>query len=134
MRKNILLTIISILIITVLLIAAIPTKEILARLEIRNKSEQSVKISLNGDGHFYFLTVKPYSTQIFTVERALYSQTTYSCGLSASGALDMTTNVRLVFPPCNRKTESQGTPTIEKINLSITTSIKTWKWKTYQYK
>jgi hypothetical protein len=134
MRKNILLILISISVAVSLLTGTIPSKTILARLEIRNKTDQVVKITLNGEGKFYFLTVNPFTTKIFTVERAVYSQTTFLCGSSASGVLDITTNVRLVFPPCDRKSNNPGTPTIEKIHLNdIATSISRWRWKHYQF-
>jgi hypothetical protein len=133
MRKKLLLVLIIVCIIATLFIAAIPSKTILARLEIRNRTDQVVKISLNGEGKFYFLTVNPYETTIFTVERAVYSQTTFLCGSSASGVLDMRTNVRLVFPPCNRKSTNTGTPTIEKIHLNDTTSTSTSSYRRYQF-
>ena len=133
MRKKVLLILISIFIGAGLLVAAAPTKTVLARLEIRNRTEQVVKISLNGEGKFYFLTVNPYETKIFTVERAVYSQTTFLCGSSASGVLDMTSNVRLVFPPCNRRTTNTGTPTIEKIHLSDTISTSISRYRRYQF-
>lgn len=125
------LVVLLVLAAAMLLLAAAPTRTILARLEIRNKTDKYVKLSLNGDGNFYFLTVNPYTIKIFTVERAIYNQTTYACGTSASGILDLSTNVRLVFPPCNRKEPNQGTPTIEKIYLQDIPSHRKWRWRYY---
>ena len=125
--------IIFLMLISVLIMAAIPQRSILARLEIRNKTDKSVKISLNGDGNFYFLTVNPYTTKIFTVVRTVYAQTTFICETSISGVLDMTSNVRLVFPPCSSKeTTNPGTPTIEKIQVSSPSYGRMWRY--WQFK
>ncbi len=132
-RRKILPLIIFLLLISVLIMAPIPQRSILTRLEIRNKTDQSVKISLNGDGNFYFLTVSPYTTKIFTVVRTVYAQTTFVCGTSLSGVLDMTSNVRLVFPPCSSKDFSNpGTPTIEKIQVNNFPYGRMWRY--WQYK
>lgn len=132
-RQKILLLIILLLLISVLIMAAIPQRTILSRLEIRNKTDQSVKISLNGDGNFYFLTVNPYTTKIFTIERTVYAQTTFVCGTSLSGILDMTSNVRLVFPHCSNKDISNpGTPTIEKIQANRSLYGRMWRY--WQFK
>jgi hypothetical protein len=118
---------------TVLLTAEIPARTTLARLEVRNKTDKYVKISLNGDGNFYFLTINPYTTKIFTVARTTYAQTTFVCGASLSGVLDMTTNVRLVFPPCNSKNIfDPGTPTIEKIQSNSSPYGRMWRY--WQFK
>jgi len=132
-NRKILLLIILLLLISVLIMAAIPQRSILARLEIRNKTDKSVKISLNGDGNFYFLTVNPYTTKIFTVVRTVYAQTTFVCETSSSGVLDMTSNVRLVFPPCSSKDiTNPGTPTIEKIQANSSPYGRLWRY--WQFK
>jgi hypothetical protein len=113
--------------------AAIPQRSILTRLEIRNKTDQSVKINLNGDGKFYFLTVNPYTTKIYTVVRMVYAQTTFTCGTSLSGVLDMTSNVRLVFPSCSSKDLAiPGTPTIEIIQVNSSPYGRLWRF--WQFK
>ena len=131
--RRILPLIIFLLLISVLIMAAIPQRSILTRLEIRNKTDQSVKISLNGDGKFYFLTVNPYTTKIYTVVRMVYAQTTFTCGTSLSGVLDMTSNVRLVFPSCSSKDlTNPGTPTIEKIQANSSPYGRLWRF--WQFK
>jgi len=132
-RQKILPFIIFIFLISVFILAAIPQRTILARLEIRNKTDQSVKISLNSDGKFYFLTVNPYTTKVFTVIRTVYAQTTFVCGTSLSGVLDMTSNVRLVFPLCSSKDiTTPGTPTIEKIQANSSPYGRMWRY--WQFK
>ena len=132
-KQKILPLILLLLLMTVLLTAEIPVRTTLARLEVRNKTDKYVKISLNGDGNFYFLTINPYTTTIFTVVRTTYAQTTFVCGTSLSGVLDMTTNVRLVFPPCSSKNKTDpGTPTIEKIQSNSLPYGRMWRY--WQFK
>ena len=132
-RRKSLPLIIFLLLISVLIMAAISQRSILTRLEIRNKTGQSVKISLNGNGKFYFLTVNPYTTKIFTVVRMVYAQTIFTCESSLSGVLDMTSNVRLVFPPCSSKDlTNPGTPTIEKIRANSSPYGRLWRF--WQFK
>jgi hypothetical protein len=60
----------------------------------------------------------------------MYDQTSFACGSSASGTLDVSRQLRLTFTPCFGDAPNQGAPTIEKIHL--TDSPTGIKWS-YQY-
>lgn len=117
MKKKVLLVVLIVFVLATVLTAAAPAKTTLARLEMKNKTGEKVMLSLSGSGYFFFLTVDPYTTKTFTVPRETYSQKTYACGSSASGTLDMETNVRLVFTGCGEPAPNKGEPTQEKVHI-----------------
>lgn len=120
MKKPVLL-IIGVLIIAIVLFAAVPVfagsaQSKLVRLKIINKSDQNVNLQLDG-AQFYYLTVKPNTTQVFTVKQGVYSRQTWACGASTVGTLDMSSQVKLTFIPCERYAPNQGEPSQEKVSL-----------------
>ena len=117
MKKKVLLVVLIVFVLATVLTAAAPAKTTLARLEIKNKTSEKVMLSLSGSGYFFFLTVDPYTTKTFTVPRVIFSQKTWACGGTASGYLDMDTNVRLVFTGCGEDAPNKGEPTQEKVHI-----------------
>ena len=89
----------------------------LARFEVLNKTDQPVSISLLNENTFYYLTVAAGETKVFTVERLVYDQTIWSCGLSDSGTLDLTTYMKLTFTRCDRVAPNSGERGMEKVHI-----------------
>ncbi|MEW6717505.1 MAG: hypothetical protein AB1345_08385 [Chloroflexota bacterium] len=85
-----------------MLISAVPAKSDLVRLTIINNSNRHISLKLVGD-NFYYLTVEPGDTQIFTPMRGIYTATLYSCGISVSQAFDLTKRQTLIVPTCGTK-------------------------------
>jgi len=100
----------------------------LVRLEISNKSSQTASISLLSGSFFYFLTVPADESRIFTVERAVYIHTTYSCGLSGSGVVDISTQIKLVFTACHGIAPNWGEPGHEKVHIDDSPAGLNWRF------
>jgi hypothetical protein len=106
MKKVSLLILIAIMI-SSLMLAAIPTR--MVRLTIINKSGYDVYIKLEGSpvtDAYYYLTIPagdrdvPY-VKVFTIMEDLYTRTTWQCdGQKSSGTLIVDGNIRLTFTPC----------------------------------
>ena len=131
MRKILLVTLLVMLLATVLT-AGVSAKSDLARLEIINKTDEKVMLSLSGEGYFFFLTVDPETTRTFTLPRVSFAQKTWACGNSVSGYLDMDTNVRLVFTNCLADAPNKGEPTMEKVSLD-TAPGETINWRYFNW-
>jgi hypothetical protein len=101
----------------------------LARLEIINKTDQPVSLSLIGEVNGYFLTVAPGKTQLFTVDRDIYSRTTYSCGLMDSGSVNIKKYMRLVYTSCYGKAPNWGEPRQEKVHIDDAPDGINWLYK-----
>jgi hypothetical protein len=84
---------------------------------VKNKTDQPASISLTSGDIFYYLTVAPKTTKVFTVERLIYNHTTWSCGLSDSGTLDIKTFMHLTFTRCDRKAPNKGERGLEKVHI-----------------
>lgn len=89
----------------------------LVRFEVKNKTDQPASISLTSGDIFYYLTVAPKTTKVFTVERLVYNHTTWSCGLTDSGTLDIKTFMHLTFTRCDRKAPNKGERGLEKVHI-----------------
>lgn len=101
-------------------------------LEIRNRSSQQVSIALarlDGPG-VYWLAVPASSESVFAVQEGIYAHTTYACGASASGTLEVTRRLRLVFTTCAGLARNSGAPAVEKVHLTDAPAGKLWF---YQY-
>lgn len=118
MKKIPVLIIILVLVGALILVGVVSAKTKLTRLEIINRTDQNVAISLFGESGSFYLPVAPGTTRVFTVEREVYDQTTFSCGKSESGTVDMSTQLRLVFPTCYGDLPNPGAPTLEKVKLN----------------
>ena len=105
--KKVSLLILLVIILSTVLMAAVPVKTV--RLTIINKSEYDVFLKLEGSDvteAFYYLTV-PAGTRdeptvkVFTILTDLYDRETWQCdGYKSSGQLLVASNTRLVFTPC----------------------------------
>lgn len=100
----------------------------LVRLKLINKSGEPVNLQLTGD-NFYYLTVDAASTKEFSVKADVYDRVTWTCGLSSSGTLDMSSQVKLVFMPCTQVAPNQGEPTMEKVSLFDSPTGIHWRYQ-----
>jgi len=133
-EKNIMKLKLFIIIAIILVISLFGTvialaKTELARLEIINRSDQPVSVSLIGEEIGYFLTVSPGKTQVFTVDRDNYSRTTFSCGLVDSGSVNIKKNMRLVFTNCYGNAPNWGEPRQEKVHIDDAPDGINWLYK-----
>lgn len=108
--------------VTLLLILSIATmvavaKTELVRFEVKNKSDQPVSMSLVSGDTFYYLTVAADSTKTFTVERLVYDHTTWACGMSKSGTIDIQTFMHLTFTKCAGNAPNKGERGLEKVHI-----------------
>ena len=104
----------------------------LVPVQIRNRTDQPVGLLLFGEEGLaaYALNVPANTDQTFTVQKGGYDQTTFACGESASGTLDISGQLRLTFTRCPGSAPNAGAPTIEKVHLTDAPSGKAWL---YQY-
>ena len=125
MNKKLLFFVIFVMLI-VLSVATIITvaKTDLARLEIQNKTDQPVSISLTNEFTFYYLTVAAGETKVFTVERLIYDQTIWACDKSESGTVSLETYLKLTFTQCAGEAPNQGERTLEKVHIDDTPTGK----------
>jgi hypothetical protein len=99
--KKLNLLLVVVLLASSLLTAASATK--LVRLEVYNKSGETVYMKLEGEhtDSFYYLTIPDDTDKTFTIMSDVYKRTTWSCeGLKNTGKLIVTGNIRLVFVEC----------------------------------
>ena len=130
MNKKMLVAVLFVLLATLLFTTAIAmAKEALIRIEVINKSEESVSISLLGETAYYFLTIPAGETKMFTVERDIYQRTTYACGESNSGTVDLNTHKRFIFTRCFGDAPNWGEPGMEKIHIDDSPDGKNWFYK-----
>lgn len=99
-----LFTIIALVIVSVVLIAAVPLAESdLVSLVIENDSHDYVTLRLEGP-QFYYLMVPPYSTSTFTIHRGDYTyQKFYACSSFVNTTIDFTKKQTIVVPKCGDK-------------------------------
>jgi hypothetical protein len=131
MKKRLILILVFTLLATLVtgvLVASAQDESDLVRLEISNKSGQSVSMSLLSDPYFYFLTVPADETMIFTVERSTYIHTTYSCDLTGSGVVAITSQMKLVFTACSGNAPNWGEPGHEKIHIDDSPDGLNWRF------
>jgi len=136
MKKLGLLIVIAMLASTLLAVAN-PGK--LLRLEVINQTGDNVYIKLEGywSGQFYYLTVPPASftkpVSYFTLVADRYKRTTWACGYQESGILNMYSQVRLNFVPCNvvptRWVYGSITGFVEHPNFGEPTMEKIWYYQ-----
>ena len=116
-RSTILL--IGLLILDVFLAAAVPAyagknKEV--RLKLINKTDHDVNLQLSGD-KFYYFTVPAKTANTYHIVKGMYNRQTWACGATSVGTLDMRSQVKLNFIPCERTAPNQGEPSQEKVSL-----------------
>ena len=128
-KKMLVAVLFALLAILFLTTAVALAQEDLIRIEVINKSEESASISLIGETAYYFLTVPAGETKWFTVERDVYQRTTFACGESNSGTVDLTTHKRLIFTRCYGDAPNWGEPGMEKIHIDDSPAGKNWFYK-----
>jgi len=116
-KKFLTIALIAVLVVLSIATIAAVAKTDLARFEVLNKTDQPVSISLTNENTFYYLTVAADTTKVFTVERLVYNQTVWSCGLSDSGTLDLETYMKLTFTRCDREAPNKGERGMEKLHI-----------------
>jgi len=130
MSKKMLMAVLFVLLMSLLLTTGVAmAREDLIRVEVINKSEESASISLIGETAFYFLTIPAGETKWFTVERDVYQRTTFACGGSNSGTVDLMTHKRLIFTRCYGDAPNWGEPGMEKIHIDDSPAGKNWFYK-----
>ena len=109
----------------------------IVNLTIINKTNEKVELSLRRTARrtdiFHFLSVDPNTTKSFSVAPVLYAQTTFSCGKTVSGYLDMEElSVRLVFTSCGEPAPNKGEPTQEKVHIDDSPG-ETVSWRYFNW-
>jgi hypothetical protein len=89
----------------------------LVRLEVINKTDGPVSISLVDESAFYYLTIGAGDTKIFTVERLVYDTTIWACDMVDTGTVDLETYLKLVFTQCDGKAPNKGERSLEKVHI-----------------
>ena len=119
MNKKLLFALVFVLVASLFIISSIAlAKSDLARLEIINKTDQPVSVSLSAGNTFYYLTVPSFTTALFTVEREIYDRTTWACGKVDSGTVDIQTQLRLTFTNCyGHEAPNSGEAGVEKVHI-----------------
>ena len=109
-----------------------PGEEARYRLEVRNRSGDQVFLTLAALNRqdVYHLVILSGEERAFGIKSGLYAQTTFACGSSATGTLDVFQQLRLTFLPCAGLAPNAGAPTLEKIHL--TDAPRGLKWH-YRY-
>jgi hypothetical protein len=116
MNKRKLFTILFVLLISLVLMAAAPAAQSeLVSLTINNKSNDYVTFKLQGPA-FYYLMVKPDTSTTYTIKRGEYTQKFYSCGAFVETSLDLTKKQSIYVPPCGEKAFSVDKANSNKVD------------------
>jgi hypothetical protein len=92
----------------------------MVRVTIINRTKGLVYVSLLPKENatvVYFLDVLPGETEVFTVPQGRYTHTTYACGKTVYGAIDLGSQITLAFTPCGSEPANSGERGIEKVFL-----------------
>jgi hypothetical protein len=138
--KKIYVITIVLLVAMMVLTAAVPKPGPKVVLTLVNKMVNAeASLSLSGLTNFYtyYLTAKAYDIQVkypsafssgvnwskskntsYEVRADMYETTVYDCGGYRSGTINLTRNVKLVFPLCDKADINQGEPTQEKLRIA----------------
>jgi hypothetical protein len=87
---------------------ALTAKSELVALTVENRSSGTMYLWLDGVA-FYYLTVEPEETKIFTVERGEYYQKVKACGDTAESIVDITKRTRMIMPICGGNANQAAT-------------------------
>jgi hypothetical protein len=131
MKKIYVLIVVLAIAVTLLIATVVSAKTQLTRLEIINRTDQNVAISVIGESGAFYLPVAPGTTRVFTLEREVYQHTTFACGTSQTGSVDLATQLRLVFPTCYGE-RNQGAPTLEKVQLDSESRADVYRYQLNQ--
>jgi hypothetical protein len=108
-----------------------PEEETLFPVMLRNRTAGQVSISLvrmDGVGA-YWLSVAPGAERRFALQGGSYTHTTYACGKTETGRLEVNRGLRLIFTSCPGVAPNPGEPTLEKIHLRDSPRGKLWSYR-----
>jgi hypothetical protein len=130
MNKKLILimSVVLLIALTIATVAAI-AKTDLAEIEIKNKTTEPVSISLTNANTFYYLTVPAGTEKVFTVKRLVYDRTTWACGKSDTGTVDITRFMWFTFTRCPIEAANWGEPRLEKVHIPDSPGGKNWFYK-----
>ena len=83
-----------------------------AVLKVTNHSGTTLKLWLTGPVS-YTISVPVGKTKTYDVNRGKYKFTASACGITATGALDMSINRNLVMPPCGGRVTTSDVHTVD---------------------
>jgi hypothetical protein len=126
-KKALFISIVLLVALSIVTVAAV-AQTTLAELEINNKSSEPVSMSLTNGNTFYYLTVPPETSKVFTVKRLVYDRTTWACGTSDSGTVDITKFMWLTFTRC-AGAPNWGEPRLEKVHIPDSPGGQNWYYK-----
>jgi len=127
MKKTSALIAIAALALALILVTVVSAQSKLVRFEI-NRTDQNVALSLIGESGAFYLPVAPGTSRVFTLEREVYEHTTFACGKSQTGTVDLATQLRLAFPSCFGDLPNAGEPTLEKVKLNGETKAELYRY------
>jgi hypothetical protein len=128
MKKTRVFILVIALVAALIVVTAVAAASKLTRLTIVNRTDQNVALSLIGSKGTFYLPVAPGTTRVFTLDREVYKHTTFACGKSETGTVDMSTQLRLVFPSCYGESNN-GAPTLEKVKLNGGSRGKAYRYQ-----
>ena len=118
-KKFILILALALLVALAISVVSASAASDLVGLTIKNKTDGVVWVSLlSSDGQSVFwLEVEAGKEESYTVPRDVYSHITVACGDTATGTVDISHLMTLVFTQCDGKPPNPGERSIEKIHL-----------------
>jgi hypothetical protein len=119
MKKTILVLAVTIALLAVAFIPAFAAEE---------DGPDLVRLTLAND-FVYYLAAPAGGTVVYTVERGVYDRMTMACGLTATGELDLSGQVRLKFTSCYREAPNEGEPGQEKVSLHDSPTGIMWRYQ-----
>lgn len=123
----------ALMLVAILLVGIIPAvaaedEPDLVRLTVMNQTGGTIYLQLNGT-NLYYLTIPAGATSLFTVEKGEYIRQTWACSLHAQGTLDLSSQVKLNFTPCDQEAVNAGEPTQEKVSLYDSPTSTLWRYQ-----
>jgi len=131
MKKTILVLAVTIALLAIAFIPAFAAEEDgpdLVRLTMINGTDGTVSLTLANE-FVYYLAAPAGGTVVYTVERGVYDRMTMACGLTATGELDLSGQVRLKFTSCYREAPNEGEPGQEKVSLHDSPTGIMWRYQ-----
>ena len=131
MKKTILVLAATLVLLAVAFLPALAAEEDgpdLVRLTMINDTDGTVTLTL-ANGFVYYLAAPAGGTVVYTVERGVYDRMTMACGLTASGTLDLSGQLKLRFVPCYSEAPNEGEPGQEKVSLHDSPTGIMWRYQ-----
>jgi len=131
MKKTILVLAATLVLLAVAFMPAFAAEEDgpdLVRLTMINGTDGTVTLSLM-NGFVYYLAAPAGGTVVYTVERGVYDRMTMACGITSTGELDLSGQVRLKFTSCYREAPNAGEPGQEKVSLYDSPTGIMWRYQ-----